>query len=80
RIFEQNFRKFDYTISNNASKVLQEYFCKSVAEKNSNFGNARFVRNFFEKTLERQANRLAKETNLTTDKLSEVCTEDIIRT
>ncbi|KAA6309739.1 Stage V sporulation protein K, partial [termite gut metagenome] len=44
RIFEQNFRKFDYTISNNASKVLQEYFCKSVAEKNSNFGNARFGR------------------------------------
>jgi AAA+ superfamily predicted ATPase len=78
QIFELNLRKFDYTISNETSLVLKAYLSKVVSQKSVNFGNARFVRNFFEKTLERQANRLAKETNLTTEKLTEICVEDII--
>jgi Cdc6-like AAA superfamily ATPase len=77
QIFELNLRKFDYAIANDAREVLKEYFAKSIAEKDANFGNARFVRNCFEKTLERQANRLAKETNLTTEKLTEICVEDL---
>ena len=53
------------------------YFERLVASKDRNFGNARTVRNFFEKDLERQANRLSKETNLTSEKLTEICVEDI---
>ena len=39
--------------------------------------NGRLVRNVFEKTLERQANRLAHEVNLTTDRLSQIEIEDL---
>jgi Cdc6-like AAA superfamily ATPase len=78
QIFELNLKKFDYTISNDASAILKEYFQKKASEKDHNFGNARFVRNVFEKTLEQQANRLAQETNITTEKLSEIIIDDII--
>jgi SpoVK/Ycf46/Vps4 family AAA+-type ATPase len=82
QIFELNLKKFDYTIAQNAADHLKQYFSKTVEDKDrncdKNFGNARFVRNFFEKTIERQANRLAHETNLTTEKLSEICVEDIL--
>ncbi|MDR1459727.1 MAG: AAA family ATPase [Bacteroidales bacterium] len=77
QIFELNLKKFDYTISSEACKMLQEYFQTKVSKQDNNFGNARFVRNLLEKTLEHQANRLAKETNLTTEKLSEIILDDI---
>jgi AAA+ superfamily predicted ATPase len=77
QIFEFNLKKFDYTISEKATEKLKAYFERIVNGKDINFGNARFVRNFFEKTLERQANRLSSENNLTTEKLAEICEEDI---
>lgn len=76
-IFELNTKKFDYSISDAVIEKLKVFFNNSVKNKDSNFGNARFVRNFFEKALESQANRLAKETNLTTEKLTEISVEDI---
>jgi SpoVK/Ycf46/Vps4 family AAA+-type ATPase len=78
QIFELNLKKFDYTISEEATEKLKKYFENIVTKEDTNFGNARFVRNFFEKTLERQANRLSSETNLTTKKLAEICEEDIV--
>jgi len=77
QIFELNLKQFDYTIAENAIIPLQEYLTKTVVGKDKNFGNARFVRNLFEKTIERQANRLSKEVDLTNDKLSEICFVDI---
>ncbi|MDR1593039.1 MAG: hypothetical protein LBS43_00970 [Prevotellaceae bacterium] len=77
QIFELNLKKFDYTISNDDGKMLKQYFQTKISEKDNNFGNARFVRNLFEKTLEQQANRLAKETNLSIEKLSEISIDDI---
>jgi SpoVK/Ycf46/Vps4 family AAA+-type ATPase len=77
QIFSLNLKQFDYTISNEAITRLKDYLQNIVANKDKNFGNARFVRNLFEKTLERQAKRLATETNLTTEKLSEICVDDL---
>ncbi|MFC2308613.1 MAG: hypothetical protein ACFNUT_01015 [Bacteroidota bacterium] len=37
----------------------------------------RFLTELFEKTIERQANRLSKEVNSTDEKLFEICTIDI---
>ncbi|MDR3226928.1 MAG: AAA family ATPase [Prevotellaceae bacterium] len=78
QIFELNLKKFDYVIAENAVEKLKEIFKNAIENKYKNFGNARFVRNFFEKTLERQANRLSGETNLTTENLSEICEKDIV--
>ena len=77
QIFEYNLKKFDYHLADGVDEALKEYFRQVLASKDRNFGNARFVRNCFEKTLERQANRLAKETDLTMERLSEICAEDI---
>ena len=77
QIFESNMKQFDYTIAKDAISPLQEYLMKVVVNKDKNFGNARFVRNLFEKTIERQANRLSKEVDLTNENLSEICVIDI---
>ncbi len=77
RIFELKAKRFDYTISEDAENRLKNHFNAIVDKKDKNFGNARFVRNFFEKTLEQQANRLASESNLTIQKLTEIKSEDI---
>lgn len=78
QIFEANMRKYDYHFGEGAKEVLQQYLETAVANKDANFGNGRFVRNVFEKTLERQANRLALENNLSTERLSAIEKDDII--
>ncbi len=78
QIFEVNMHKYDYHFGEGAKEVLRQYLENAVANKDANFGNGRFVRNVFEKALERQANRLASESNLTTERLSAIEKEDII--
>ena len=70
-------KKFDYRLADGAKEQLMQYFEQAVANKDKNFGNGRFVRNVFEKTLERQANRLASISNLTTEQLTEITIEDL---
>lgn len=77
QIFESNLKKYEYTMTEDARAEVQKFFVDSVNNKDKNFGNARFVRNTFEKTLERQANRLASVSNLTSDKLSLIEVEDL---
>ena len=77
KVFELNLKQFDYKISNEAKALLEEHFIRKVAKKERNFGNARFARNLFEKTIEKQANRLSKEVYLTEEKLSEICSIDL---
>lgn len=77
QIFEANMKKYEYRFGEGAREYLQQYFENEVAHKDANFGNGRLVRNVFEKSLERQANRLAHEVNLTTDRLSQIEIEDL---
>ena len=77
QIFESNMNRYDYRFSGEARQHLLQYFENEAARKDASFGNGRLVRNVFEKTLERQANRLAREVNLTIDKLSQIRIEDL---
>ena len=77
QIFELNMNKYDYRFADGAKQYLQRFFENEVARKDANFGNGRLVRNVFEKTLEKQANRLAREVYLTIDKLSQIKIEDL---
>ena len=77
QIFLKRLKEFDYTITPEAAVALKAYFGEAVAHKDANFGNARFVRNVFERTLQRQANRLSTEVNLTSEKLAEITKEDL---
>ena len=77
QIFEYNMVKYDYLFAEGAKEYLLRYLEREVALKDDNFGNGRFIRNVFEKTVERQANRLAHEVYLTTDKLLRIKIEDL---
>lgn len=77
QIFELNIKKYEYRITDEAKEALKKFFADAVSNKDKNFGNGRFVRNIFEKILECQANRLAKESNLTAERLSEITIDDL---
>lgn len=78
-IYEFNLAKFDYKMTDEAAMAIREVMAKAVENKDKNFGNARFVRNLFEKTLERQAKRLAASplSSLTEEALTEIIKTDI---
>ncbi|MCQ2304874.1 MAG: AAA family ATPase [Bacteroidales bacterium] len=77
RIFCLRCEKSDYVITEDAKARLMDLLAQSVVNKDKNFGNGRFVRNLFEKTVEHQANRLAKMENLTPEMLSRIEKEDV---
>ena len=76
-IFKMYMKKNQYTLAPNAEEYLKEQFEYAVAHKDCNFGNARFARNVFEKSIQQQANRLAGQTNLDKGRLSELTVEDL---
>ena len=77
QIFESNLKKFDYKMNDEAKEALSVFFENAVANKDKNFGNARFARNIFEKALERQANRLAMTDAITSEALTLITKEDL---
>ena len=76
-IFKMYMKKNQYTMSKETEAWLKERFNYAVAHKDRNFGNARYARNVFEKSIQAQANRLAGEKNLDKDKLTELTIEDL---
>lgn len=77
QIYENNLKKFEYSMSEVAKCTMLKYFEDVVKNKDKNFGNARMVRNVFEKTIERQANRLAGESNLDLNTLTKIELSDL---
>ncbi len=88
-IFKMLVDKYDYVLNDSARVALQQTIAKAVAEKDAeafdagtvagkstHFGNGRFVRNLFEKTIERQANRLARVEHLGAVNISEIDGKD----
>jgi SpoVK/Ycf46/Vps4 family AAA+-type ATPase len=77
KIFLLNVEKNEYTLTDDAKIYLQRRLEDIVVNRTKDFGNARYVRNLFEKTVEAQANRLASESKVTKDILAEIKKEDI---
>lgn len=76
-IFKMYMKKNQYTLTPDAEEYLKEQFEYAVTHKDRNFGNARFARNVFEKSIQQQANRLAGQTNLDKSRLTELTVEDL---
>ena len=70
-------QKNEYVVSDEAGIYLREHLEQTVAHKPKDFGNARYVRNLFEKAIETQANRLASKKELTKQELSLIRKEDL---
>lgn len=76
-IFEGLCKKLDYKIIDDAKNKLSTLFAAAYNGRDKSFGNGRFVRNIFEKVMERQANRIASVAELTDEVLITITTEDI---
>lgn len=74
RIFADN---VEFKLSEEAETKLKELISYFYDRRSKSFGNARFVRNVFDKIVQNQADRLSKITALTNELLCEVTAEDI---
>jgi len=79
QIFDFIIKKNEFVLTDEASDLVKEVIAKAVANKNNNFGNARYIRNLFEKVITQQANRIATAENITNEILSKIEAVDIIR-
>lgn len=78
-VFKLNLKKSRYKIKRDAYEWIQHYIQNAVQNKNENFGNARFVRNIFEKIVQSQADRLAKLETIDNEQLSIITIDDITK-
>ena len=76
-IFQKICNSHHYQLDKAAEKVLLTKFTKLFEERNKNFGNGRLVRNLFERTIEKQATRLSKLSELDQENIVTIMTEDI---
>lgn len=76
-IFYLRARKYSYELDKEADAFLRKQMTDAVANKTRNFGNARYVRNVFEKAITIQANRLAKTKKPSTDELKTLTVDDL---
>jgi AAA+ superfamily predicted ATPase len=76
-IFEKMAEKSHFKLTAAARTKLQKLFDQLYVSRDKTFGNARLVRNLFEKSIEQQANRLAVLSALTDEVLTTLLPEDI---
>ena len=71
-------RKSKYILDENAINTLKNVMKVAVRQKGQDFGNARFVRNLFDKTIEALNNRIMSNFNSINNRmLMEIKAEDI---
>ena len=76
-IFRQTAKKNKYVLSADVEKWIGPYIGKMTKDRDKNFGNGRWVRNLFEKTVERQALRVSEMANPTKDELMTFTMKDV---
>lgn len=76
-ILKMNLKKSRYKIKRDAFEKIQQYIQRQVAMRDERFGNARFIRNTFEKIVQNQADRLAKQASIDNDELTIITIEDV---
>ena len=83
-MFKSNLSKYGYYLNAKAEVILKENIHSAVLKKEKQssvdkiFGNGRYVRNLFEKVIEKQANRLAMVSNLNNADINELTEEDLL--
>ena len=76
-IFQSMCHKNGYTLSPEAEQWAREDFRALYEHRDENFGNARDVRNLFEKAVSRQSDRVAQLEAPTKEQLMELLPEDL---
>jgi stage V sporulation protein K len=75
-IFKKMCKDSDYTLLVDAEAKILEKIKLAVLNSDKSFGNARYIRNIFEKTIENLSNRVVFEKNLSHDLLSQITLAD----
>ena len=78
RIFISMCHSQDFRLTEEADAYVKEHFRLLEENKDDHFANAREVRNYFERCIERQANRLVKSENFDKDEITTFQKEDLI--
>lgn len=76
-IFVFNLSNSQYQITKEAYNKVYQLICDKVATKDNHFGNARFIRNIFEKFIQKHADRIARTNSTEKSELSLLRLEDI---
>lgn len=79
KIFMSFCNKNGYTISSDAMPYLSEKMTEMFINRDEHFGNARTVRNLFERAINQQANRIVMDDDVTDAELSGLELDDFIR-
>ena len=77
KILEFNCKKNNYVISDSAAPVVRQKLQKMYDERDEQFGNARSVRNFFDKMVKKQASRVVSLPQVTKEILMTFMPEDV---
>ena len=70
-------KTLDYTLTDDAVTYVQQLFAKTLAFPPENFGNARSVRNYLDRIIHNQANRLIAENNFKEEDLTRLTLADV---
>ena len=76
-IFKTLLQKNDYVIDDDAAELVKQHLSKLYLNRDDNFGNARDVRNLFEKMISNQANRLMNTELSSNDIIARITVEDL---
>lgn len=77
KIYMLNIDKYKYKLDADADTYLRKQLKNVVATKTRYFGNARYVRNLFERTVTNQSDRLGRTDNHTEKQLQQITLSDI---
>ena len=76
-IFRMRAKSAQYVLSDDVERWIVPYIALKTKDRDRKFGNGRWVRNLFEKTIERQAMRLAEFENPTREQLMTITMKDV---
>ena len=77
KIFQTYLEKQQYILSQEGESIMLAYLNNVVDNKQKDFGNARFVRNLFERIIEQQANRLSTIEDISNEQLQTITKFDV---
>ena len=77
KIFMGMCEKNNYMVKDEIFSDLMSYFTKTYENRTDSYANARTVRNFFENSIKKQANRVAKLSNPSLKELQTLLSEDL---
>ena len=79
KILKYNCKNSGYELDSEAEEESKKFFENRYENRDDNFANARDVRNYFEKAIVNQSNRLSKTSNeLSKEELMRIKAEDLI--